>query len=197
MSSTDHSTAQQSQPQSQQTSGLRNSVKLVLGGSVFFAFSVVITRRALARRRIASTLTATTTHSPIPPNAAHPHAHPQPHAQAAAEGAGAGAHPRVSGPMEALEALNIATINVASLAMIGVGAGMYLFDIETLEDLRRKVRGGLGADGTGRSEQEVEEEWEEWIASRLARKEEREERRRREGYITGEVKWVNERGKER
>jgi hypothetical protein len=98
--------------------------------------------------------------------------------------------------MEALEALNIATINVASVSMVAVGAGMYAFDINTLDDLRRKVRGGLGADGTGRSEQEVEEEWEEWVAEKLSRKKGREEKRRHEG-IPAEIQRLNERGKER
>lgn len=86
--------------------------------------------------------------------------------------------------------------------MVGAGVGMRLFDVETLDELRRKVRGGLGVDGSGHSEQEVEEQWEEWLAETLAR------RREKEGWEKGSVvgngemeegrrKVVGERGKER
>ena len=65
-----------------------------------------------------------------------------------------------------------------------VGGGLlWAFDISGLEDMRRKVRGGLGVDGNGRSEREVEEEFEEWIAGVLKRKEEKE---RRMGYEGGD-----------
>ena len=56
--------------------------------------------------------------------------------------------------------------------MMGGGL-LWSFDIGSIEDLRRKVRGGLGVDGSERSEQNVEEEFEEWIASVLQRKEEK------------------------
>ena len=198
MSSPDHSLQQQQQQQEQlppRPPGLRNSIKLLLGGTAFFALSAVITKRALARRaRLASTLPSSSTlASSTGPGPASQALH-----NAAAHGAEAeAAAANVSGPMEALEALHLATLNVFSLTMVGVGAGMYMFDIETLEELRRKVRGGLGADGTGRSEEEVEEEWEEWVASRLARKDEREEKRRRVEGQGGEKVWTNERGRER
>lgn len=42
-----------------------------------------------------------------------------------------------------------------------------------MDDLRRKVRGGMGVDGSGRSEADVEEEMEEWLATVLSRKEEK------------------------
>lgn len=74
----------------------------------------------------------------------------------------------------ALEALSLATINVVSWGMVGVGGGLWRWDVRSLEEMRRKVRGGLGVDGKGRSEQEVEEEMEEWLAGVLARKEEKE-----------------------
>lgn len=43
-----------------------------------------------------------------------------------------------------------------------------------MEDLRRKIRGGLGVDGTGRTEKEVEQEVEEWFVDVLTRKEDKE-----------------------
>ncbi|KMP02467.1 hypothetical protein CIHG_06477 [Coccidioides immitis H538.4] len=139
-------------PQSptQQSSRISNSTKLLVGGSLFFVLSALITRRSLARRRLAT----------IPPYYTSATNH----------------KPPVNGAMEALEALNIATINVASLAMIGVGGAMHAFDINGMDDLRRKIRGGLGVDGTGRSEKEVEEELEEWVVSVLNRKTEKEKK---------------------
>ncbi|KAI9720712.1 MAG: hypothetical protein M1828_005592 [Chrysothrix sp. TS-e1954] len=95
-----------------------------------------------------------------------------------------------SGPLLAIEALTLATLNVISLGMLLSGGILTYFAIDSLEDLRRKVRGGLGVDGTGRSEQELEEEMEEWVVGVLARREEkdavrsdlvREREREREG----------------
>lgn len=67
---------------------------------------------------------------------------------------------------------------------------LWAFDISSMDDMRRKIRGGLGIDGSGRSEKDAEEEMEEWLATVLARKEEK-ERRRKEGV---EEKRTNERG---
>jgi hypothetical protein len=62
-----------------------------------------------------------------------------------------------------------------------VGGSLWALDISSISDLRRLIRGGPGADGTGRGEQEVEEDFEEWVASTLARKEQKEAAKRREG----------------
>ncbi|KLJ13853.1 hypothetical protein EMPG_11235 [Blastomyces silverae] len=147
-------------------SRIPNSTKLLVGGTAFLILSSLITRRALLRKRISS----------LPPTYTSAPFH----------------QPPVNGALEALEALNIATINVASVAMMGVGVGMYAFDINTMEDLRRKVRGGLGIDGTGRSEQDVEEELEEWVVTVMNRKTEKEKK-----GVAVEREHVNERGKER
>lgn len=77
--------------------------------------------------------------------------------------------------MEALEALNIATINVVSLAMLGVGGTMYALDVNTVDDLRRLMRRGMGIDGDGDgtpgpSDRQLEQELEEWLATVLDRK---------------------------
>jgi hypothetical protein len=95
--------------------------------------------------------------------------------------------------MEAVEALNIATINVLSLAMMSVGGMLWYFDINSMDDARKKLRGGLGVDGTGRDEKQVEEEFEEWMATVLARKEEKE--KSKAGKV--EKTSVNDRGRER
>lgn len=98
-----------------------------------------------------------------------------------------------SGPMVALEALSLATLNVISWAIMVTGGALYAFDISSMDDLRRKVRGGMGVDGTGRSEQDAEEELEEWLATVLARKEEKSNKGIAEKI--GELR--NERGRER
>ena len=95
--------------------------------------------------------------------------------------------------MEAVEALNIATINVLSLAVMSTGGMLWYFDINSMDDARRKLRGGLGVDGTGRDEKQAEEELEEWMATVLSRKEAKEQSKM--GRV--EEKSVNERGRER
>jgi len=138
-------------------------------GLAFSALSLLITRRSFVRKRLASS-PAFYTNSP---------SHHQHQSQT------------VSGGMEALEALNIATVNVLSLAMLSSGGLLWYFDINSMEEARRKLRGGLGVDGSGRTEGDAEEEFEEWMASVLTRKEKKEvDRDTRE-------RWVNERGRER
>lgn len=83
--------------------------------------------------------------------------------------------------MEAVEALNIATVNVLSVAMMATGGTLWYLDINSMTDARRFLRGGMGVDGTGRSEKEAEEEFEEWMATTLARKEEKQLRRKAGG----------------
>ena len=78
--------------------------------------------------------------------------------------------------------------------MMMTGGLLWASDISTLDDMRRKVRGGLGVDGTGRGEKDVEEEFEEWLATVLERKKEK-EKEKEEGKRQ-EV-WRNERGRER
>lgn len=58
--------------------------------------------------------------------------------------------------------------------MMGTGGALWYLGIENLEDARRVARGGIGVDGSGRSEKEAEEEFEEWIATVLSRKEAKE-----------------------
>jgi len=71
--------------------------------------------------------------------------------------------------MEAFEALNIATINVASVAMLFTGGMLWAFDISSVDDLRKDLRKRLGVD-QDRTDQDVEEEIEEWFATVLERK---------------------------
>lgn len=148
----------------------RKQLGLFLAGATFFTISTLITRRALARKFIQTT-----------PSFYQPSNRPptQP----------------VNGAIEAFEALNLATINVVSFGMMGVGGALWAFDISSMEDMRRKVRGGLGVDGSGKSEMDAEEEIEEWLATVLARKERKEREREEKGTVA--EKTVNERGKPR
>jgi len=95
--------------------------------------------------------------------------------------------------------------------MIVVGGALCVFDINHLDDLQRLVRGRLGVDGMGKSEQEVEEQFEEWLATVLDRKAEKEKEKdngksskRRKVIIIDEddqdevdEAWRNEKGKRR
>ncbi len=85
--------------------------------------------------------------------------------------------------MDAIEALNIATINVASLAIMITGGLMWGFDISGVEELRVRLREGLGLAGEG--ERNAEEEFEEWLASTLARRDGKKERRGEGGGAGG------------
>ena len=117
-------------------------------GATFFALSMAITRRSLVRRQR------------LPPAPLfHPSTRPL--------------YP-VNGPVEAVEALSIATINVTSFMMMMMGGALWALDISNIDDARKKLRGGLGLDGSNQREKEAEEEFEEWLASTLARKETKE-----------------------
>ena len=83
--------------------------------------------------------------------------------------------------MEGFEALNIATINVTSFMIMMTGGLLWAFDISSMDEMRRKIRGGLGVDGTGRSETDAEQAFEEWLAGVMGRKEEKESRKEQSG----------------
>ena len=137
-----------------QEEGRRRNKLIFAGGLAFFGLALITTRRSLARRKLASRA-AFFKDAP---------ASNQEQAQ------------NVSGAFEAVEALNIATINVLSVAMMATGAGLWYLDVNSLADARKMIRGGLGVDGKGMTEKEADEEIEEAIASILARKDSKEER---------------------
>lgn len=132
---------------------------------------MLITRRSFARKRLQA---SPAFYTDAPANVAR---------QAA----------KTSGAMEAMEALNIATVNVLSVALMASGAAMWYLDINSMSDARRKLRGGLGVDGTGRDETQAEEEFEEWMATVLSRRDSKEKNK----DDASTTKRVNERGQER
>ncbi|EKG11868.1 hypothetical protein MPH_11005 [Macrophomina phaseolina MS6] len=113
---------------------------LFCAGATFFTAATFITRRQMVRRFRAS----------IPPFY-HPSNLP---------------YGEANGAMEAFEALNLATVNVVSAAIMLTGGTMWALDISTLEDLRKKVRHRVGSGDERKSDEEIEE----WIAEVLARK---------------------------
>ncbi|KAJ5162247.1 hypothetical protein N7492_007639 [Penicillium capsulatum] len=117
------------------------NLKLFFGGMAFFSFSLWVTRRAHIKKRIACTppfYTSSTYHQP-----------------------------NVSGAAEALEALNLATINVLSFGMMSSGAALYALDINNLEDARRIMRAGIEGGTPSKSDEELEQDVTEWVTKML------------------------------
>ncbi|RDW86278.1 uncharacterized protein DSM5745_02920 [Aspergillus mulundensis] len=120
--------------------------KLFFGGALFFAFSLLTTRRALTRRFNAS----------IPPYYTSSVYH----------------RPEVNGGMEAFEALHLATINVLSFGMMGTGGVLWAMGINSLDDMRRYVKTRMaGGDGElSATDQEMEKEVEAWVMKYLGKR---------------------------
>lgn len=116
---------------------------LLYGGLIFTTLSLLVTRRALTRK-----------HVQIHPNTFTPSNGPA---------------PKVDGGLEAIEALGLASLNVFSVAMATAGGLMTYFDVADLEDMRDKVRKGVGFDVYG-GESEADKELEDWVADVLSRK---------------------------
>lgn len=122
----------------------RRQNALFFGGLGFTILSLIVTRRATARKR--PPYPAQFTPSNDPP-------------------------PKFEGSLDAAHALALATFNTFSVFMVGLGAGAIWWDIATLEDLRDKVRAGVGFDVYGGSrESEADRELEEWVADVLSKK---------------------------
>lgn len=104
--------------------------------------SAWVTRRALIRKRFPMPTTFTPSNAPVP---------------------------KPEAGLDAVQALGLATINTVSVFMAGIGAGFIYFDIADIEDLREKVRRGVGFDVYG-GETDADQEIEGWIAEVLSRK---------------------------
>jgi hypothetical protein len=127
----------------------RRQNALFFGGLTFSLLSVALTRRTILRKRLAAwPATFTPSHMHIQPP-------PGPEQQMS----------RVEGSLLAIEALGLATLNVCSFFMAGIGGAMMWFDVAEMEDLRRSV--GVAGDGSvygGVVDEESEREVEGWIA---------------------------------
>ena len=120
----------------------RRQNALFFGGLGFTMLSLWVTRRSMQRKR------------PLMPAKFTPSNAPQ---------------PKGEGGLDAIEALGLATMNTVSVFMTAIGAGFIWFDIADIEDLRDKVRKGVGFD-VYRGETDADKEIEGWVAEVLARK---------------------------
>ncbi|KAH8882708.1 hypothetical protein GQ53DRAFT_624151, partial [Thozetella sp. PMI_491] len=71
-------------------------------------------------------------------------------------------------PMVAVEALNLATLNVLGFAIMAAGGASWAFDISTLDELRAKARRTLYGPGAA-TDEEAEKEVAEWVAKTLGK----------------------------
>lgn len=125
----------------------RRQNALFLGGLTFTLLSLSLTRRTILRKR---TLAYPALFTP-----SHMHIAPPPGPQQQMS--------KVEGSLLAIEALGLATLNVVSVFMVGIGGMMVWWDVAEPADLRRSVgEGGLG--GVVEVDEEVEREVEGWIA---------------------------------
>ncbi|KAI1380011.1 hypothetical protein F4677DRAFT_301718 [Hypoxylon crocopeplum] len=76
------------------------------------------------------------------------------------------------GGLIALEALNLATLNVMGFGIMLTGGLAWAFDISSVDDLRRMARRHIGPAG-GQTDEEAERQVEEWVARVLLRKDQK------------------------
>ncbi|KAI8627844.1 hypothetical protein F5Y19DRAFT_156972 [Xylariaceae sp. FL1651] len=122
---------------------------LFFAGAGFLTLSTIITRRSVARKVVATV-----------PKFYNPSNRPVNKISS-------------DSSLIALEALNLATLNVIGFAIMMTGGISWAFDISNIEDLRRMARKHIGPPG-GRTDEEAEQEIEEWIAKVMLRKEKKE-----------------------
>lgn len=118
----------------------RQQFGLFLAGAACLTISSIITRRALARR---FTITFPKFF--------------QPSNQRLVE---------IDGAAEAIEALSIATINVASIGLLATGGTLWALDISNMDDMRQRFGTRFNPDGT-RIDIDAEKEAEKWISTVL------------------------------
>ncbi|KAI1499990.1 hypothetical protein F5X99DRAFT_259901 [Biscogniauxia marginata] len=123
---------------------------LFFAGAGLFTLSTLITRRAVARKQIAT----------IP--------------KFYQQSNGAVGKISSDNSLIAFEALNLATLNALSFAIMATGGVAWAFDISNIDDLRRKARRHIESPG-GKIDEEAEQEIEEWVAKILMRKEKKEQ----------------------
>lgn len=119
-------------------------LSLYFAGCTFFALSVLVTRRSIARK-LAITKPLTFTPSNFRPK-------------------------NPNGAIEAAEALGLATLNVGALAIVFTGGTMFALDIADMDDLRTKFRHRMGFDQSDNGSAEGDKDVEEWVRSILDNK---------------------------
>ncbi|ESZ95826.1 hypothetical protein SBOR_3768 [Sclerotinia borealis F-4128] len=119
----------------------RRQFGLFMGGAAFFALSAAITRRSLVRK-----------YKSLLPKFYTPSNHV----------------PEFEGSMEALEALSVATVNVASGTVMFSGGLLWAFDISTFDDMQQRYRAKMGL-LVQETNPEDEKQMEEWVTSMMVR----------------------------
>lgn len=113
---------------------LRQLSVFAVGAACFLA-STALTRRAIYRRQLR-----------IPPKFYEPNTNP---------------HEHFSPLHDALQAINLATMNCVSVGIMAVGGTLWTFDISGLREAQSALRGRLGYESiyqSGQNESESEEE---------------------------------------
>ncbi|KAH6630275.1 hypothetical protein B0J18DRAFT_488089 [Chaetomium sp. MPI-SDFR-AT-0129] len=123
---------------------------LFAAGTTFFYLSVLISRRAVARHKLAARL-----------KFYEPNHQSTFHSLAAL---GKEPPPLKKDPLVAFEALNLATLNTMAFAVMAAGGVSWGLDIADLEDLRRYARRTVVQVGEGERDEEAEREVAEWVA---------------------------------
>ncbi|KAK2031251.1 hypothetical protein LX32DRAFT_284016 [Colletotrichum zoysiae] len=118
---------------------------LFFAGAGFFLFSAMVTRRSVVRKQLA----------------AFPKFYQPSH-----YAAGKQANPE--GGMIAFEALNLATLNVVSFAMMMTGGAAWALDVSSVDDLRKMARRSLHG-AAAQTDEAAEREFEEWAAKVLTK----------------------------
>lgn len=136
----------------------RRQNSVLAGGIVFSVLSVLVSRRAVARK-IGPKPTTFNPSSATMPGAST--------SSVLAPGAPIG---NAQGGLDAAEALSYATLNVLSFGLLGAGVYLKVCDIADIEDMRDQVRRGVGFDVYGGSA-EADKELETWVAELLSSKE--------------------------
>jgi hypothetical protein len=153
---------------------------LFFAGAGFLALSTVITRRSIARRHVSAVpkFYNTSSNRPLPLDTATPSraggatsaATSSMTAAELADATARAAEAKADGPLMAINALGLATLNVISFGVLFVGGLSYAFDICNMDELRAKARQVIGGATGGRTEEEAEAEVEEWIARVLSKR---------------------------
>ncbi|KIH94648.1 hypothetical protein SPBR_06176 [Sporothrix brasiliensis 5110] len=140
---------------------------LFFAGATFFALSTTLTRRTVARKQLAAQLKFYSPSGSGQTSLGN---------GAAAEAAAASATKEEAphGSFMALEALNLATLNVMSFFLMLTGGMSWALDLSSMDDVRalaRRYTRGQNLDGTmsggGMTDEEAEREVEEWVAKIL------------------------------
>ncbi|KAF2476398.1 uncharacterized protein BDR25DRAFT_300417 [Lindgomyces ingoldianus] len=100
-------------------------------GATCLAVSTIITRRAIHRRLLR-----------ITPKFYEPNTNP---------------HEHFSPAMDAMQALNLATLNVFSVGIMVTGGTLWAFDISSLGEMQAALRGRLGYENFDKHDQDVTE----------------------------------------